>query len=1359
MDEAEQRRPSRAARLWTSLRSSCLATRRVIVSDPTVLLWPLLALGLILGLGIWGVTAASGAYTDAARAQAGTLAAEVQLWLHMAAALTTTPLAQLASLIERDPQYGTVKAMFANVSAALMKPVDPHACEIRVEPWGVAQLWHSNLAAFGMPSGVFQAVSSTVDPAEAARLMGRRTGHVASDLSVSHVGTGDQRILVLRLPVFVAGREANETFGSPQPPEPCGDRCAYFPETKTKLWGYVSLLLRLSEVAHGEAALSDILRDSGFRYTLWALGTVDGAPAVASAQAPRDPMVTNMDIYGLKWTLHVAPHNAWTPAWYGGLVAGVVILAVAVSGLLFAVLVSRHKHKELLEALLPRQVVRTLATEPHMRSAIVAGSAHRILSAESPADLMLSVMSELLEGGQPNLRDIMYIRTALLGKNDIYQPINLRGHIKDAGLDAEVAQSLMRQLGGGGGTAAGMSFIAGPSRRPAPRHVKISATGSASGGPTTPRSLATLQDGELDLSDAGTDDGQGGGGSDTLPSVLALILTPHPLGWPETYASSDGAAEGDGTEDAASQHADGGGAAGGGSQTPRETPASRFLGKAASFLRVSLAQGSGGSVTARRASVAERASPQPSPRSLNPMLSGSGRRSVDMPSSSRRLMLPSATAASPGPSGSGLAGPPSASRRFLGLGLGPTAVAPDPAVQRAASMQAASHTLGPLSADPMDRNMLGKIAPALNEDEDDTPEPTSSCCGASTQDAQHEQEPVTASAVDVNDCAAQQVQVSGVSEFLDPLSHVGTDRPSAKKQSSVLAMFKKMSLNPISSSNNDALVPQHLHQQSPQPTSGRGPRSFTLSRPPSAVSPFTLRAGSQVMAAAILASPTPAAAAAAGGDGSVRPGGINFRAMSARYATQGLAETAAVMLGGPPPASGAPRRVSVAPPPAMIEETERLLAMADGWQFDTWRLQEATQGHALSSLGFFLMQRAGLVKRFRLKPMVLARLLRAVEAGYLDNPYHGATHAADVLQTLHVIIHATQLHVHYLDPLGLLAAYYAAIVHDYAHPGLTSDFLVATSDPLAIRYNDKSPLENHHCAASFSLLQRPELNVLAPLSQPEKTAFRKQVIELVLSTDMKQHFSILSHFNTVHRLSAYQQQALQQQQQQSTQQPQARGAAKQRQSLRRAVSKPRTLEPNAVELAFSDMWTENAPKPVDDTERLLSLQMALKCADIGHLGEELPVHKRWLSVLEEEFFRQGDREKELGLPISPLFDRSKQGVSKSQVGFYDFVALPLVHALASAFPGAQQLKGCFLTNYNHWRVVDGQAPVDVPKAPRRSSSDHGGPTSADQLATVDVASLIVGDVAVLTSAITSHQLDGEAAQAVDHVTDSRQQQG
>ena len=42
--------------------------------------------------------------------------------------------------------------------------------------------------------------------------------------------------------------------------------------------------------------------------------------------------------------------------------------------------------------------------------------------------------------------------------------------------------------------------------------------------------------------------------------------------------------------------------------------------------------------------------------------------------------------------------------------------------------------------------------------------------------------------------------------------------------------------------------------------------------------------------------------------------------------------------------------------------------------------------------------------------------------------------------------------------------------------------------------------------------------------------------------------------------------------------------------------------------------------PVTDMQH--SMQMVLKCADIGHLAADMATHKRWAYLLEEEFFRQ-----------------------------------------------------------------------------------------------------------------------------------------
>lgn len=78
----------------------------------------------------------------------------------------------------------------------------------------------------------------------------------------------------------------------------------------------------------------------------------------------------------------------------------------------------------------------------------------------------------------------------------------------------------------------------------------------------------------------------------------------------------------------------------------------------------------------------------------------------------------------------------------------------------------------------------------------------------------------------------------------------------------------------------------------------------------------------------------------------------------------------------------------------------------------------------------------------------------------------------------------------------------------------------------------------------------------------------------------------------------------------------------------------------------------------------LSLQVALKAADIGHLALPIDLHRQWVGRLQDEFFLLGDRERELGLAISPLMDRNKAStISNSQVTVAAAYARgPLLHA-------------------------------------------------------------------------------------------------
>ncbi|XP_030016809.1 calcium/calmodulin-dependent 3',5'-cyclic nucleotide phosphodiesterase 1A isoform X1 [Sphaeramia orbicularis] len=276
-----------------------------------------------------------------------------------------------------------------------------------------------------------------------------------------------------------------------------------------------------------------------------------------------------------------------------------------------------------------------------------------------------------------------------------------------------------------------------------------------------------------------------------------------------------------------------------------------------------------------------------------------------------------------------------------------------------------------------------------------------------------------------------------------------------------------------------------------------------------------------------------------------------------------------------------------------------VLKNVDKWSFDVFALNEASGDHALKFIFYELLTRYDLISRFKIPISAVVSFVEALEVGYSKhkNPYHNLMHAADVTQTVHYLLLKTGM-VHWLTELEIFAMIFAAAVHDYEHTGTTNNFHIQTRSDTAILYNDRSVLESHHVSAAYRLLQDDdEMNILYNLSKDDWRELRALVVEMVLATDMS------CHFQQVKAMKNF------------LQQPEG-------------IDKPKALS------------------------------LLLHTADISHPAKSWDLHHRWTTSLLEEFFRQGDKEAELGLPFSPLCDRKSTMVAQSQIGFIDFIVVP-----------------------------------------------------------------------------------------------------
>eukprot|EP00457_Paulinella_chromatophora_P002475 gb/GEZN01002480.1/.p1 GENE.gb/GEZN01002480.1/~~gb/GEZN01002480.1/.p1 ORF type:complete len:670 (+),score=131.27 gb/GEZN01002480.1/:347-2356(+) len=331
--------------------------------------------------------------------------------------------------------------------------------------------------------------------------------------------------------------------------------------------------------------------------------------------------------------------------------------------------------------------------------------------------------------------------------------------------------------------------------------------------------------------------------------------------------------------------------------------------------------------------------------------------------------------------------------------------------------------------------------------------------------------------------------------------------------------------------------------------------------------------------------------------------------------------------------------------------TPRFVLRACGfWSFDIFRFANATHHRPLSCIMMHLFWQLDLFSFCNLKPETLACWLTKVEQGYKDNPYHNRVHAADVVQNTFYLLTGSPIKDQ-LDKVHWFSALLAAAIHDLEHPGLTNPFLVLTRHPLAIRYNDQSILENMHCARAFQLMKEEGCDIFAGLKASDRQKARKIMVDMVLHTDMKHHFGMLASIQY---------------------------SISNEKAMVEANKKPGGDKPKKFAV-FDNVTPE---------EMSLLLKVILHVADLGNPAKPEEIMTVWTARITEEFFRQGDAERKLGLNISPMMDRQKPNIPNSQVGFIDVIVAPLFKTWAGAAPMCMEIPLKYMeANRTFWQEM------------------------------------------------------------------------
>jgi hypothetical protein len=196
----------------------------------------------------------------------------------------------------------------------------------------------------------------------------------------------------------------------------------------------------------------------------------------------------------------------------------------------------------------------------------------------------------------------------------------------------------------------------------------------------------------------------------------------------------------------------------------------------------------------------------------------------------------------------------------------------------------------------------------------------------------------------------------------------------------------------------------------------------------------------------------------------------------------------------------------------------KILDLLVQWDFNIFELYDLIGPNTFVIVGDGIVQHLhSLITTLGFNHDKFLTTLKYLSQSYLDNPYHNQLHGADVAQALSwTLIQGGAANVftpvnddssnnpqqlldydkNRVPKITMLSSVLAALAHDAGHPGVNNNYLIDTSDPLALTYNDHSPLEHMHCATLFRILQKDECNFVPSELKEKSRAMRGVIVNM-----------------------------------------------------------------------------------------------------------------------------------------------------------------------------------------------------------------------------------------------------------------------